>query len=115
MLSCKTDNSMRGKIDGVWTSEKYDMEIRGNCGFLKKLNYTQEINGIVPQIGDTVMKNLVKTSATKQEFLGMRIFVSAETNEVSWDTATFVIIEKDTNMLMTSITVKDKDMIIFIK
>jgi len=106
---------MRGKLDGVWTSEKYDVEIRGNCGFLTKLNYKQEINGIVPQIGDAVIKDLVKTSATKQEFIGVRFFVSSETNEVAWDTATFVIIEKDTNLLMTSTTIKDKDIITFTK
>ena len=114
MFSCKTDNSLHGKIDGIWTSEKYDVEISGNSGFLKKLHYKQEINGIVPQIGDTVIKKLIKISSTKQEFFGIRFFITSETNEVAWDTATFVIIEKDTNLLMTS-TIIGIDTIIFRK
>ena len=105
MISCKTDNSLRGNIDGVWTSDKYSVEIRGNNGFLTKLAYTQGINGDIPLIGDTVIKNLIKVKVSNKEdrFEGCRIFLRPETNELQWNFANFTIQEKDDVLTMTSI------------
>ena len=114
VVSCKTDNSLRGNIDGIWTSDKYNVEIRGNCGFLTKLAYTQEINGDIPLIGDTVIKNLIKTSNKSDNFEGSRMFLQSETNELQWDFATFTIQEKDSVFTMTSI-IGGKDTILFKK
>ena len=114
VFSCKTDNLQRGNIDGVWTSDKYSVEIRGNCGFLTELSYTQEITGDIPLIGDTVIKHLIKVKGSNKEdkFEGLRIFLQPETNELQWDAATFSIIEKDDALIMTSI-INGKDTIFF--
>jgi len=111
VFSCKTDNSMHGELDGVWTSDVFDVEIQGNIGKLVRFHHVFAIN--IPQVGDTVISNLKKNG--KDSFIGKRIFL--QKNDVFgvaplvMDTiATFKIQkEKDTeNLIMTSI-VKDTD------
>lgn len=118
VFSCKTDNSLRSNIDGIWTSEKYDVEIRGTSGFLIKLHYLpQEINGITPQIGDTVIKNLIKINRVdekEQKFSGLRMYLQPETSELIFDTAQFVTQkEKETERIIITSIIAGKDTIIF--
>jgi hypothetical protein len=105
---------MYGRIDGIWTSEKYSVEIQGNSGILTKLSYNQQFNGDIPQLGDIVVKNLIKSDNNK--YIGLRMFLQPDINEFAWDVANFAIQqEKESERLfMVSIT-EGKDTIIFVK
>jgi len=117
MFSCKSDNSIRGALDGTWYSDKYDVEIIGTYGLLIKLNYMGNINGAVPQVGDTVIKNLMKTDFKAQNFVGERIFLQAETNAIDRKTASFLLqTDKNTGRpFIVSITAANVDTIIFVR
>ena len=106
---------MRGELDGVWTSDVFDVEIQGNIGKLVRF-YPVAAN--IPQIGDTIISDLIKIS--KDNFVGLRIFLDKENEEfgieplVSWGIADFKIQEKDSERIMTSI-IAGKDTIYFYK
>ena len=106
MFSCKTDNTLRGELDGVWTSDIFDMQIQGNIGTLVRFHQISTIN--IAQVGDTVVADLKKIS--KENFIGMRIFLQNETNEMVF--ATFKIQEKEGERIMTSI-IADIDTVYF--
>ena len=101
---------MHGELDGIWTSDVFDVEIKGNIGTLVRFHQISIMD--IPQFGDTVISNLIKISDKNQEFLGKRIFIQPETNKIDIDTATFTIQEKETERFILSI-MKNVDTIIF--
>jgi hypothetical protein len=100
---------MSGDLDGVWLSDKYDIEITGNCGVLTKLSYSQQINGDIPPTGAPVVRNLMKNGSA---YSGYRMYFHTDSGELRFDSATFSI-NKERDILL-SITKESKDTIIFL-